>query len=402
MTVIRPPATLQDCTVPWLEAALREAGLLSPEHALSSLRLETIGEGQGLMGSLARVHLEGAPRELGDTLVVKLPASDRQNRGQGELLGLYEREILFYRELASRVAIAVPRCLFAALDPAPWSGSPNDSRARARVERLPDWLFRWVVRLAGWAGGRSKRRYVLLLEDLAPRTPGDQVAIPPEPQLRSAVETAARLHAGFWGDDTIASLGWLPPLSESPRVARILFESARPILERDHGDTVPAALLTLAERVVGRSAYLSEKLATPPWTLLHGDFRLDNLFFDPEGSEPPIVADWQIPTRGRGPYDLAYLLCGSLGPETSADQEMAWVREYHQTLCSAGVREYELESCVADYQRAMLQMLPRIFSALANVDFHNDRGRSLATLWCERLIGRIEAHDSARWEEPLE
>lgn len=50
---------------------------------------------------------------------------------------------------------------------------------------------------------------------------------------------------------------------------------------------------------------------TPPEqspTLLHSDFKLDNVVLDPETLEPRAVLDWDMSTRGDPLYDLATLL----------------------------------------------------------------------------------------------
>jgi len=48
-----------------------------------------------------------------------------------------------------------------------------------------------------------------------------------------------------------------------------------------------------------------------PLTVVHGDFRLDNLLFDPVGGRTAVV-DFQTAVLGLGSTDLAYLVGGSL------------------------------------------------------------------------------------------
>lgn len=43
-------------------------------------------------------------------------------------------------------------------------------------------------------------------------------------------------------------------------------------------------------------------------TLLHSDFKLDNIILDPETLQPRAVVDWDMATRGDPAYDLATLL----------------------------------------------------------------------------------------------
>ena len=55
---------------------------------------------------------------------------------------------------------------------------------------------------------------------------------------------------------------------------------------------------------------LLDDLATEPTTMIHGDFRADNLFFEPDGSVAAL--DFQLIGTGRGAYDLAYFVTQSL------------------------------------------------------------------------------------------
>ena len=54
------------------------------------------------------------------------------------------------------------------------------------------------------------------------------------------------------------------------------------------------------------------------YSLMHGDYRLDNLLFDP-GSSRVIVVDWQTMGVGLPARDLSYFTATSLPPELRAD-----------------------------------------------------------------------------------
>ena len=99
-------------------------------------------------------------------------------------------------------------------------------------------------------------------------------------------------------------------------------------------------------------ALLTRFCAEAPSTLVHGDFRLDNLFFD-DGDEP-VVIDWQGVCCGPGVYDVAYFLSGTLAPETPEHAVLELVRVYHEALEARGVKGYDLAACVRDYRRSML------------------------------------------------
>ncbi|PYV29185.1 MAG: hypothetical protein DMG22_23655, partial [Acidobacteria bacterium] len=66
---------------------------------------------------------------------------------------------------------------------------------------------------------------------------------------------------------------------------------------------------TFPEDVAG----IMDRLTLPPRTIIHGDYRLDNLFFGQAGGVDTLAAiDWQISARGRGVFDVAYFIAGSL------------------------------------------------------------------------------------------
>ena len=51
-----------------------------------------------------------------------------------------------------------------------------------------------------------------------------------------------------------------------------------------------------------------------PYSLLHSDYRLDNLLFAPADANDPVVAvDWQVVTVGLPLRDVAFLLATGLG-----------------------------------------------------------------------------------------
>ncbi len=70
-----------------------------------------------------------------------------------------------------------------------------------------------------------------------------------------------------------------------------------------------------------------------PWTVVHGDFRLDNLMF---GGERVAVLDWQTVRLGPAMSDVAYFIGSALQPDDRRSNEESLVREYHAALVAAG------------------------------------------------------------------
>jgi aminoglycoside phosphotransferase (APT) family kinase protein len=71
-----------------------------------------------------------------------------------------------------------------------------------------------------------------------------------------------------------------------------------------------------------------------PFTLVHRDFHLGNMFFDGDG---PVVYDWGNVAMGMGFYDVAYFLAGGLTEETRRAHDTALLARYRDGLADGGV-----------------------------------------------------------------
>ena len=90
------------------------------------------------------------------------------------------------------------------------------------------------------------------------------------------------------------------------------------------------------------------------FALLHGDYRLDNLLFDPDAPRVSVV-DWQTLGVGLPARDLAYFTATSLNSQLRADIEEDLVADYHRALPGHGVTDYDRETCWRDYRLGVLQ-----------------------------------------------
>src|SRR5258708_33807704 len=92
-----------DLTAPWLANALGS-------DTVADFSTERIGTGQ--LSESHRVALRyGAPEPAAPaSVVLKVAAADERSRQTGVALGLYEREVRFYAELAPLLSGPVPAC----------------------------------------------------------------------------------------------------------------------------------------------------------------------------------------------------------------------------------------------------------------------------------------------------
>ena len=99
-----------DLTPEWLTAAIG-AG------TVTEFTVERIGTGQ--MSECYRIGLTYASGEDGPaTVMLKVAATDPMSRQTGLALGLYEREVRFYSEVAPRLGGPIAECFHTSYDPA--------------------------------------------------------------------------------------------------------------------------------------------------------------------------------------------------------------------------------------------------------------------------------------------
>jgi len=389
------PTKIDEFTTEWLTSALRETGVLR-EASVSRVEHEVLGEGEGFMGQVIRLKLELDRQEDGapETLIAKMPTNVKENRAIGELIGAYEREILFYGDLAPRVPLRTPRTYYSAMEGN--RTSQRDVDGAAKLDTFPMWLIRLMMILVTWIVSRRTRRYVLLIEDLAPGRVGDQVAGCGIEEAGGILSAIARVHADFWRSSELSQNHWLRAQNLNPRTMHSVYLKNRTGFAERFRARAPASFEPSLGWLDENGVELLQSFhVTAPETLLHGDMRLDNVsFFPAEGSapEPVVLFDWQLAGRGPGAYDVAYFLSGALAADTSPEDVVELVRGYHTALTAEGIEDYAFEDFLRDYRRGLLIVLHRI-SSTNTMELGDDRGVELIALWLGRTLARLRDVD---------
>ncbi len=284
---------------------MNEAGVtsewLSAVLDVDTTVVSTLPIGDGLVGSNLRVVLDGAAGAP-PSVVVKLPSEDPTSRATGIALRNYEREVKFYREVATTVDIRVPHCYHAE-----WDEGTGD--------------------------------FVLVLEDMAPAEQGDQLAGCDLDRATAAATELARLHGPRWADPTLDVLDWLQRRTGRDDALQLaaLWQLCFPGFIATYAGYLGAEARELAEWFGGR---IVEWMAPfdGPLTVTHGDYRLDNLLFATAVGGPPVTAvDWQTPGHGSPVADLAYFCGAGLLPDQRRAHERDVIDAYVGSLAGYGV-----------------------------------------------------------------
>ena len=296
----------QELTADFLTRAL---GSRLGGTAVTAVAATPVGTGQVSDSYRLALAYDG-PADLPSTIIAKVPAADAASRTAARVFRTYEIEASFYSQLAPGLPVALAKCYYAAHDPEP-------------------------------------DEYVVLLEDLAPALPGDQLAGLHPDDAEAAIRELAALHAAGWDSTELAALPWLN--RSGPDGAAVLAAALTDLYprfrERYAGRLEPGTLSLIEDFLPKVSRYLTA--SDEPRTIVHGDFRADNILF---GTTRPVVLDWQTASFGPGTADLAYFLASSLPVAARRQYEEALVRRYHLALTSRGAA-LSWHDCWTGYRR---------------------------------------------------
>ena len=315
-------------TASWVSDAL-DAGI-------AAVKTEPVGTGQ--MCDSVRLHLDYSAGSDGPaTNIAKLPAADPTSRTTALNLRSYEIEVRFYQQLAPGLPIRTPHILYSDID----------------VETAS---------------------FVLLMEDMAPARQGDQLAGCSVDEATIAIDELVKLHAPRWGDPTLAEFDWL---HRDPETGRTFMLGMLPLFWQGFRERYEDRLQPdVHEAGDALFAHLERHLTgnTEPLTIVHGDYRLDNLLFGAgEGSPPVAVVDWQTCAHGPALNDVAYIIGAGLLLDERRAHERELVQRYHRWISAAGVEGYDLDRCWTDHRRGTWSGLIMAIAASMLVE-RTDRG----------------------------
>jgi Phosphotransferase enzyme family len=344
MITATTPQCLADVTVDWMADVL---GL-----PLDSIDVHQIAEGHGFMGQLARVTLHSPAAIVPPSVIVKLPTSDPGGHAIGELMRVWEREHCFYRDIAPLLSIRIPKAFGNIADPP-----------------------------------------CLVLEDFAPAVAGDHVVGASLDEAQRCVDLLSRLHSAWFEHPLLSSLTWMPGLDD-PSILTLgqTFAMGWPLfLERFNGQ-LPSRCLRWCEQFVDLIPEWIAGHYDDPVTIVHGDFRLDNLFFLDDGSV--AVIDWQMSMKAPGQTDLVYFCANNLRVEMRREHESALIERYVAGLHAAGVPTdaVTVDSVRRGYLEGLLFYAVSFGASLLAIDPANERGAALFDALVRRTFTAVDDH----------
>lgn len=336
------PRTIDDFTPEWLTTLLGAP--------VVGVRSEHIAVGEGFTSVLARLSLtyDGDAGDAPATLIAKLPSEEPGAVALGQLLRLWEREARFYADVAPTLPVRTATRYFT-------------------------------------GGDLETGIFAVLMEDLSRYRVGDQLGGATREDAEAAIDWLAPFHARWWGREDLEAFSWLPRVKTDP-----MFQGLQPMLEavwpsfvEKFGADVPPLALEWVERSQHRlSEYLAEDPLPP--TIIHSDYRLDNLFFT---GDEVIPVDWQAPAVGQAMYDVAYFLQTCLPPEQRRTLERELIERWADALRRSGVQLASNDDLWTEYRRMTLIVMLIAGLLFGQLDFSvNERAAELGRACAARVM----------------
>jgi len=321
-----------------------------------SVREEEIGTGQMSESRRLRVEYDGECA-LPTTLIAKFPSADPKSRATGKLTRCYEVESSFYRDLRDALDVGAPMCF--------------------HVER-----------------DEATDDFLLLLEDFAPCRQGDQIVGCTIDEARSCVDELVRLHGPLWNSSFLSKLAWLNRSTDKDRSAsQALMQTVFAGFLQRYGDRLTVEARTVGEEFMRDSGgYFRREL--PHRTVVHGDFRLDNMFFDDRGGVTLI--DWQLAMRAPSTTDLVYFLGTNLPTDTRRLMTDELIDRYCEGLRSRGVPPEwsDRTRILKGLTEGVLFYCTSFAASILTLDQANERGAALMDSLVRRAFSAADDLDA--------
>ena len=353
------PTSLDDITTSWLDEALHASGVIDSGTTVASVEAALLPAGVGFMGSVGRVRVEYRGGKGPEQMIAKIPTQDAYVRELLTPARVFEREARFYEDLAARIDV-VPDAYHVAAD-------------------------------------HERGDYLLLMQDLGHLRGGDQASGLSADDAEAALRALARLHARFWQSTELAAIDWMPSINDpGMKISREVYNASLPGFREVFAHALDPVHADLIAAFGDATPDLLDRFAAMPNTIVHFDYRADNLFFGAEGDTDAVrMIDFQASSKGGGAYDVGYFISQNLSTPDRRTHEQRLLRAYHEELLAHGVTGYDFEQFFQDVRVGVLYGWIIPVYAVGTLDSSSERAMALWTAVIERAQAAMTDYDVA-------
>jgi hypothetical protein len=343
----------------WFTNMLRTNGHLTSDQSVASVTSFRIGEGAGMASLLWRFALtyessNDTPITAPGSVIVKLATDDPHRLFIMQSAKFYAREVLFYQQLAANAPVRVPGCLHAEID-------------------------------------AETSLFLLVLEDVGQLRQVDQLSGCGFADAIGAIRTLAKLHAHYWEKDLGNLATTFLPMNDgfNQFVVPMLHQQNWPAARNAQPDLWPENVSTFLDGFVDKVPQILEGLMGPN-TLIHNDFRVDNLLWD---GDDIVVLDFQMASIASGMLDFAYFVGQSIPKEVRQARFNELLDAYLNELAANDVL-LDREVAIDKYRRALVFGFMWPLGLMGSYDTLEPRGRELAQTMLDRHLAAVSDVDA--------
>lgn len=356
------PKRTKRITSEWLNEVLHTSGYLKDIN-IETISREPWGAGEGFVSDMARltVTYDKTPTELPETMIVKMPTTFRTALALAEQYNLYEREIRFYTEVAPKSPLRVPEVIHYDYD-------------------------------------KEAKRYILILQDCSCYKQIDQIEGLNKEQTIDVINAITEFHSRWWDSPDLYSFDWMPKPKDD--VSKSLVETYRSswdlsIKSEEFQKILPERGQEAGQKIHEQFPWLVMDIPDDNMTIIHFDFRVDNLFFDYDNRENPILMiDWGSAVVNGGILDIGYLLSESVEIDLRRKIEKDMVKHYIKQLEKKGITGFDFDFAWENYLKALMcyAYIPAI--GYAQLDRSDPRAMKLFEVITKRQFQAIVDNDA--------
>ncbi|MEM9748563.1 MAG: oxidoreductase family protein [Actinomycetota bacterium] len=361
------PTTTSEITTDWLTEALRGSGTIDDATSVGSAEVDAGAAGVGFMGEVGMVSVAYDGGSGPERIVAKFATQIPEVQAMMHPTRVFEREHRFYEHIASETPVRTPEVY----------------HVTCEVSDDP-----------------ASERYMLLLEDLSGFTIGDQLAgVSPE-QAEAALVGLAKHHARFWNAAGLENADFIPVINGPlNKAGEGIYNASLPGFKQVFDHALLPEMVPIADVYGSNHPLLLDRFAAMPHTLVHFDYRADNLFFDDGADGGVVVIDWQSISVGGGSADVGYFLGQNLSIDDRRAHETDLLHAYHDTLVASGVSGYDYDTFFQDYRVGVMYGWVIPVFAVGSLDSSSERAMQLWTNVIERVQDAIFHHGAQEFIE---
>ncbi len=170
------------------------------------------------------------------------------------------------------------------------------------------------------------------------------------------IEELAKMHAKFWNKPLKTAFPGLKTHADPlfKPVWKDFIDEKWPIFKQVWGKVLSTSQMEFMENVKTRFQDIQDALSQDNLTLIHGDVKSPNIFYDVADDYRPCFLDWQYIAIGKGCQDVIFFLIESFTVEKIGLYYPIFKNYYYAMLLKYGVENYSFETYEKDMKNSAL------------------------------------------------